>query len=79
MEATLTSKGQLTLPKGLRDAMHLKSGDKIVFEEMNGAYILRPKTLDVRSLKGLVSYKGQPRTLDEMEAAIHKRMMDNAS
>lgn len=73
METTLTTKGQITLPKGMRDAMHLKSGDKIVFEEIgDNQYVLRPKMLDVRTLKGIASYEGKPKTLEEMEAAIHE-------
>ena len=75
METTLTTKGQITLPKGLRDAMHLKSGDKIVFEEVgDNQYILRPKTLDVRLLKGIAAYQGEPKTIEDMEAAIQKNM-----
>jgi len=71
MEATLTVKGQVTLPKDLRDGLHLKTGDKIVFEEFGeGAYILRPKTLDVKTLKGCISYKGSPKSLDDMERAV---------
>ncbi len=71
MESTLTVKGQITLPKALRDSLHLKTGDKIVFEELEGgAYLLKPRTLDVQALKGCVSYKGAPKTLDDMDRAI---------
>jgi antitoxin PrlF len=75
MESTLTTKGQVTLPKELRDALHLKTGDKIVFQEMrDGSYVLKPKLrLDVRSLKGLVSYSGPAKTLDDMERAIREQ------
>lgn len=59
MESTLTTKGQITLPKALRVALHLKSGDKIIFEMLeDGAFILKSKISDVRILKGCVSYKG---------------------
>ena len=71
MEATLTVKGQITLPKTLRDSLRLKAGDKIVFEELeNGSYLLKPRTLDVQTLKGCVRYKGAAKTLDDMENAI---------
>ena len=36
-EATLTSKGQLTLPARVREAMGVKSGDKVRFEPTHGA------------------------------------------
>ena len=41
MESTITAKGQVTLPKASRDALHLKAGDKVLFEERSdGAYEL---------------------------------------
>jgi len=71
MEVTLTTKGQITLPKALRDSMHLKTGDKIIFEELdNGAYLLKARTTDVSVLKGCIAYRGAPATLDDMDAAI---------
>ena len=73
MESTLTSKGRLPLPKPLRDVLRLKSGDRIAFERKDdGAYVLRPKTVSVASLKGILKdkYKGPPKTLEEIEEAI---------
>lgn len=73
MESTLTSKGQITLPKALRDDLHLKSGDRIAFERNDdGSYILRPKTISAASLKGFLKdyYKGPSKTLEEIEEAI---------
>lgn len=73
MEVTLTTKGQITLPKALRDALHLKTGDKIIFEEQNnGSYLLKARTTDVSVLKGCVAYKGKAVTLEDMDAAIIK-------
>ncbi len=73
MESTLTSKGRITLPKVLRDDLHLKTGDRIVFERTNdGSYALRPKTVSIASLKGILKdkYKGPPKTVEEMQEAI---------
>lgn len=73
MESTITTKGQITLPKALRSALHLKSGDKIIFEELEeGGFVLKPKTLDVQALKGCVSYNGASKSLEDMEQAISK-------
>lgn len=73
MQSTLTSKGQITLPKALRDELHLKAGDKIAFvRNSDGSYVLRPKNVSAKSLKGFLKdkYKGPPKTLEEIEAAI---------
>lgn len=75
MESTVTVKGQITLPKDLRNALHLKTGDKVIFEEREaGSFVLRPKTQDVRSLKGIISYSGPAKTIDDMEMAIHEQV-----
>ncbi len=73
MESTLTTKGQITLPKAIRIALQLKSGDKIIFEILeDGTYALKPKTLDVSVLKGCIAYKDRPVSIDEMQDAITK-------
>lgn len=75
MESTITTKGQITLPKGLRDALHLKTGDKVIFEEQEkGGFLIRPKTLDVRVLKGCFQYSGPAATLEDMQNAIEKNV-----
>jgi len=74
MEATLTSKGQITLPKALRDEMHLKAGDKLVFEDNGeGSFTITPRLHDVRSLKGMVQYSGAPISVEEMNQALAQR------
>ena len=73
MESTLKIRGQITLPKALQEELHMKSGDRIAFERKDdGAYVLRPKTVSVASLKGILKdkYKGPPKALEEIEEAI---------
>jgi len=80
MQSTLTSKGQITLPKALRDELHLKAGDKIDSERNpDGSYVLRPKTVSAASLAGFLKdyYTGPPKTLEEMEQAIAENAGQN--
>ena len=73
MESTLTSKGQITLPKALRDELHLKSGDRIAFERKeDGSYVLRPRTTDVTILKGILEYTGPAKTIEDMQRGIEE-------
>ena len=53
--ATLTSKGQLTLPKAIRDRLRLGAGDRVDFVvEDDGTIVLKPATAHVRELKGFL-------------------------
>lgn len=74
--ATLTSKGQLTIPKKVRDQLHLESGDRVNFIVLNdGNVLLQPATIRVTQLKGVLYKKGRrPISVEEMNAAVSKRL-----
>jgi len=74
--ATLSSKGQLVIPKEVRDKLGLKPGSQVDFITLdNGDVILRPAVEDVRKLKGLLARFGQaPVSVSEMDKAIRRRM-----
>ena len=70
--ATLTSKGQITIPKQVREHLKLNPGDKLDFViESEGRVVIRPAKLDVRKLKGLLKRRdGKVLSIEEMNAAI---------
>lgn len=71
MHATITSKGQVTIPKPIRDRLHLEPGDKIDFVlQEDGDLRITPVTASVTRLKGMVPKPGFPVSLAEMEEAI---------
>ena len=71
MRATITSKGQVTIPKPIRDRLHLEPGDKIDFVlQEDGDLRITPVTASVTRLKGMVPKPGLPVSLAEMEEAI---------
>ena len=73
--ATLTSKGQITIPKEVRDALGLETGDRIEFvAEKEGEYKVVPATKDVRHLKGLVPKPPKPVSVEDMNRAIARRL-----
>ena len=69
--ATITSKGQITIPKEVRDALGVESGDRVEFvAEEKGVYKVVAATRDVRHLKGLIGKPRKPVTLEAMSRAI---------
>ena len=74
--ATLTSKGQVTIPKVVRNSLHLHAGDKIEFviTESKEAF-LRPITRKVDDVFGRLHKPGRkPIYIDKMDAEIRKKM-----
>ena len=58
--ATITSKGQTTIPKDIRDGLDMKPGDQITFTLMpDGTVMLRVKTGSVVDLAGMLQKKGR--------------------
>jgi antitoxin PrlF len=54
-EATVTSKGQITIPAEVRKAMSLAPGERVVFSRLDdGTTVMRAKTRSIRDLKGLL-------------------------
>ncbi|MDE0452904.1 MAG: AbrB/MazE/SpoVT family DNA-binding domain-containing protein [Gammaproteobacteria bacterium] len=71
MQATITTKGQVTVPKPIRDRLRLKPGDRIDFILDSGDEVrVVPVTASVRQLKGMVPKPKQPVTLEQMDDAI---------
>ncbi|MEE8584737.1 MAG: AbrB/MazE/SpoVT family DNA-binding domain-containing protein [Acidobacteriota bacterium] len=68
----LTSKGQITVPKEVREHLHLASGDRLEFIiEQNGRVRLQPVTGSVRRLYGMFQQKGRPTpSVEQMEEAV---------
>ena len=81
METTkLSSKGQIILPKSVRDAHHWKPGTKFVVEPVSEGVLLRPlklfKPARFEDVFGCLRYRGKPKTLAEMERAIAKAVAE---
>jgi antitoxin PrlF len=69
--ATMTSKGQITIPVKVRKALGLKPGVRIDFYEIeNGQYALRPKTGSIMELRGCLACVGPTISIEEMNQAI---------
>lgn len=69
--ATLTSKGQITIPREVRKALGLDTGDRLSFRvREDGVAELVPETVDFLDLAGCLKPRTRGVSLEDMEAAI---------
>ena len=73
MQSTLTSKGQVTLPKAIREKLSLSAGDRVefIFDDEQGARLV-VKHIPVSRLKGMLPKPKQPVSLAEMDRAVQE-------
>lgn len=73
--ATMTSKGQVTIPVEVRSDLGLDTGDRIEFirNEDTGRYEVIPAIVPVQALKGIVPKPKKPVSISGMNEAIRKR------
>jgi AbrB family looped-hinge helix DNA binding protein len=69
MESAITSKGQATIPRAIREHLRLKPGDRVkFFVHPDGSVVLLPK-LPASALRGIVRPQKRPVTVEEMTEA----------
>lgn len=73
--AAITVKGQTTIPKKIREHLNLHAGDQLDFViEDSGRVVIRPATIDVKELEGILHRPGMKAiSIKEMRAVIKKR------
>ena len=76
--AMLTSKGQITVPKPIREHLHVAEGDQVDFAiAANGDVVMHRITGAVSALAGLLHRPNRkPISLDEMGKAITSSVID---
>jgi len=79
METTrLSTKGQVVLPKSIRASRAWAPGTEFTVEETRGGILLQPAQrfpeTDLSEVAGCLRYKGKPKTLAQMRAAIGREV-----
>lgn len=70
---TVTSKGQITVPKEIREHLGIEPGDRVNFQiGSSGEVIVEPEAIDIRSLRGMLKHRGRRVSLAAMERAIRR-------
>lgn len=72
--ATITSKGQITIPKTVREQLQVDTGDRVLFlVREDGVVELRPETVHVLDLVGILEPKdGRHLSVEQMNAVIER-------
>jgi len=77
-QTVISSRGQVVLPKKLRDRLHWKPGTRLMIEDRPEGVLLKrveeKKKLTIGDLRGILKYKGPPRSIEEMNTAIEKEV-----
>ena len=72
--ATITSKGQITIPARIREALHVSAGDRVEFVEVEpGRFEFIAATRSVIDLKGMFGKAKKIVSIADMNAAIAAR------
>ncbi len=71
MQSAVTSKGQATIPKPIRDHLGLKTGDRVKFFIQPDGHVVMLRTLPITALRGILPAR-KTVSLEEMDAAIAK-------
>jgi len=78
-ESTISSKGQVTIPKAIRMRMHLKTGDRLRFVvDPDGSVRLAAATRDVSTLRDILPRPKRRATVDDMQSVIRRRAAKRA-
>lgn len=74
-KATVTSKGQITIPKGVRETLDLQPGDQVDFVVAEGGMVtLRRASIPIEQLSGILKQPGRKAvSVDEMNQVIRRR------
>jgi AbrB family looped-hinge helix DNA binding protein len=77
--ATITSKGQITIPVQVRAALGVQPGDRLEFVELKkGQFVIMPATRSLKELKGMFQgRRKRPVSIEEMNAAIARRTSES--
>lgn len=71
--ATVTSKGQITLPKEVRARLGVRPGDRVAFRERaDGTIVVEAETVDLMALKGRIRPQTKGVTLAAINAAVRR-------
>jgi AbrB family looped-hinge helix DNA binding protein len=74
--ATVTSKGQITIPQDVRERHGIVTGTRVEFLEHDGVVEFVPLTGSIMDLKGIVHWDGPPLTQEQVDDGIAAELLN---
>lgn len=79
MTSTITRKGQVTIPKGIRDQLDLHLGDRMLFLVRDDEIVLKPLRGSILDLKGSVQPRNRPEDFDSVRETVKRRRAEKVA
>lgn len=77
---TMTTKGQVTIPKAIRDTLRIKSGDRLEIVIIGDEAVIRPVSKSIADVFGMLEGKKNTSvSLEDMDNSIKNRMKNKFS
>ncbi len=74
LTTTVSTKGQVILPKAIRRALRWEAGTRLTVENTPEGVLLKPESVfaetRLEEVFGCLAYQGTPKTLEEMDAGV---------
>ena len=71
--AVITRKSQVTIPKAIRDQVHLEIGDRVNFVVRDGEIVLKPPAPSILDLQGSVKPTRIPEDFDQIRKTVRRQ------
>ncbi|MGB2895291.1 MAG: AbrB/MazE/SpoVT family DNA-binding domain-containing protein [Anaerolineales bacterium] len=72
----ITTRGQTTIPKKIRERLNLEPGDRVLFLEKDGEIVLQPLIHSLRDRRGSVMPRNRPEEFNKVRDQVKKRMAE---
>jgi antitoxin PrlF len=72
----ITTSGQTTIPKKIRERLNLEPGDRVLFVEKDGEIVLQPVSYTLSDRKGSVSPRRRPEEFDKVREDVKKQVAE---
>ncbi len=74
LTTTVSTKGQIVLPRSVRQSRHWEPGTKLIVENTPDGVLLKPAPVleetSIDEVFGILNWKDPPKTLEEMDAGV---------